>query len=49
MEKVPSRVVGEEEKSTEVCIKSPAHALVAALALLSEGSPVANNLLEEYR
>ena len=27
----------------------PAHALVAALALLSEGSPLANNLLGKYR
>ena len=34
--------------NTEVCTKSPAHALVTALALLSEGSPVAVNLLGEY-
>ena len=31
-----------------VCTRSPAHALVAALALLSEGSPVAKNHLGTF-
>ena len=46
----------EEEMKTcyssataEVCTKSPAHALVSALALLTEGNPVAKNLLGAYR
>ena len=34
---------------TEVGTRSPAHALVTALALLSEGNPVASNLPGAYK
>ena len=35
--------------ATEVCTRSLAHALVTALALLSEGNPLARNLPRAYK